>query len=121
MNSIHLNTPKAMLELSFSVFIGDANQLLAACLKEGRLHKGSVDAVFYDMFSPQAVPELWCSDVFASYHAVLHPTHGQLLTYSCARAVKDALTEAGFTYTVTKQALGRKRGGLIAQPIRPLQ
>ncbi|MFM7390198.1 MAG: MnmC family methyltransferase, partial [Vampirovibrionales bacterium] len=59
-----------MLELSFSVFIGDANQLLAACLKEGRLHKGSVDALFYDMFSPQAVPELWCSDVFASYHAV---------------------------------------------------
>lgn len=112
---LFLNTPKDRLELDFSLFVGDANQQLAACLKKGVLKKESVDVVFYDMFSPQVVPQLWCSDVFRAYHAVLHPIHGQLLTYSCARVVKDALSEAGFTYSVTKQKLGRKRGGLIAK------
>ena len=73
----------------FRVLIGDARERI----KEVPL--GSVDVVFFDPFSPKKAPELWTvafmRDVF------LRCKEGAVLvTYSCARVVRDHLREAGF-------------------------
>lgn len=71
------------------------------------------DAIFHDPFSPQKMPELWTTDLFAVYHKLLSERSGILLTYSTAAAIRGGLQEAGFTVLKT-QGLGKKAGGTLA-------
>jgi tRNA U34 5-methylaminomethyl-2-thiouridine-forming methyltransferase MnmC len=71
------------------------------------------DAVFHDPFSPQKMPELWTTDLFAAYHRLLQKRNGILLTYSTAAGIRGGLQEAGFSVLKTK-GLGKKAGGTLA-------
>ena len=53
------------------------------------------DAIFFIPFSPPKNPALWQADVFKEMKRVLKK-HGVLSTYSCAKAVRNAMQEAGF-------------------------
>jgi hypothetical protein len=70
-------------------------------------------AVFHDAYSPTASPTLWASDVFKGYARLL-ALDGAVLTYSQARVVKTALSDAGLHWEKTAVTLGGKHGGLIA-------
>ncbi|MFT4312291.1 MAG: tRNA (5-methylaminomethyl-2-thiouridine)(34)-methyltransferase MnmD [Candidatus Woesearchaeota archaeon] len=70
------------------------------------------DRIFFDPFSPKKCPEQWSKDIFEQCHRVLKP-NGYLLTYSCARIVRENLTAAGFT-CVDGPAVGRKSPSTIA-------
>ncbi len=53
------------------------------------------DVVFLDPFSPKKCPELWTEDFFKDIKTVMK-RKARLITYSCARSVRDNLKKAGF-------------------------
>ena len=55
------------------------------------------DAWYLDGFSPAVNPAMWTPELLAQVYALTKPA-GTATTYSAARAVKDALTQAGFTW-----------------------
>ena len=54
-----------------------------------------VDVIFHDPFSPRKNPELWTEEFFRKEYSKL-AKGGRLVTYSCAKAVRDNLRKAGF-------------------------
>ncbi|TKW62049.1 MAG: hypothetical protein DI628_05370 [Blastochloris viridis] len=72
------------------LFIGDAATGI-------RTHPQPADAWFLDGFSPATNPDMWTPDLIAQVHVHTQPG-GTASTYSVARAAKDALTAAGFTF-----------------------
>lgn len=92
--------------LEFHLWIDDLRSRVA------RLDQ-DFDAIFHDPFSPQKMPELWTTDLFAVYHRLLLERSGILLTYSTAAAIRGGLQEAGFTVLKTR-GLGKKAGGTLA-------
>lgn len=66
------------------------------------------DFVWQDAFSPQKSPALWTSAWFAKVRAVCAPG-ATLMTYSVARAVREALAAASFTPEKIAAAPGHKR------------
>lgn len=70
-------------------------------------------AVFHDAFSPQRAPELWSIDLFACYRKLLVETHGKIVTYSAASAIRSAFKQCGFIVKRTT-AVGAKNGGTLA-------
>lgn len=70
------------------------------------------DAIYHDPFSPKKMPQLWTVDLFRIYYEMLEQ-NGFFLTYSCAPAVRGALTDAGFSIYATT-SLGGKAGGTLA-------
>lgn len=81
--------------LSFStttlhLFIGAAAQGILT-------HPHPADGWFLDGFSPATNPDMWTPDLIAQVYAHTK-TGGTASTYSVARATKDALTAAGFTF-----------------------
>jgi len=71
------------------------------------------DYVFYAPFSPMFTPDMWNKEVFEIlYEHTAH--HGKLSTYSYARKVRDALTQAGFKVE-NGPTLGRRSPSLIAK------
>ena len=82
--------------------------------------KTGFDLIFHDAFSPMKVPQLWTSDLFSAYHALLSSRKGRLLTYSATGAVRGGLHENGFNLYRT-QGLGQKTGGTLASvmPVIP--
>ncbi|MFW6013738.1 MAG: tRNA (5-methylaminomethyl-2-thiouridine)(34)-methyltransferase MnmD [Candidatus Nanoarchaeia archaeon] len=54
------------------------------------------DIVFHDPFAPKKHPELWTKEFFVKVSSCMN-RGGKLYTYSCARSVRDALKEAGFS------------------------
>lgn len=59
---------------------------------------GRVDAWFLDGFSPACNPDLWSPQLFS---ALAQASHGEttFATYSVARAVREGLAAAGFSWT----------------------
>ena len=54
-----------------------------------------VDVIFHDPFSPKKNPELWTEDFFRKEFEKLK-RGGRLVTYSCARQVRENLSKVGF-------------------------
>jgi tRNA 5-methylaminomethyl-2-thiouridine biosynthesis bifunctional protein len=83
---------------------------------------GTVDAWFFDGFSPAKNPEMWTQGVFDAA-ASLSQKGTSLATFSAAGHVRDKLENAGFAWQKTK-GFGRKKHMLQAnlqQSPQPLQ
>jgi len=72
----------------------------------------SADFIFYAPFSPQFTPKMWTVEIFKKMYSHL-VKNGKLSTYSYAKKVRDALTEAGFKVH-NGPTLGRRSPSLIA-------
>jgi tRNA U34 5-methylaminomethyl-2-thiouridine-forming methyltransferase MnmC len=72
----------------------------------------SADYVFYAPFSPMFTPNMWTYNLFKQIYLHTAP-NGKLSTYSYAKKVRDALTEAGFKVE-NGPTLGRRSPSLIA-------
>jgi hypothetical protein len=71
----------------------------------------SADYIFYAPFSPMFTPKMWTYDVFRKLYLHTIPG-GKLSTYSYAKKVRDAMTEAGFKIE-NGPTLGRRSPSLI--------
>ncbi|MAG78342.1 hypothetical protein CL616_03180 [archaeon] len=71
-----------------------------------------VDVIFHDPFSLKKNPELWTESFFKKEFDKLS-NGGRLVTYSCAREVRENLKKAGFkVYDV--EAVGRRGPSTLA-------
>ncbi|MDP2749203.1 MAG: MnmC family methyltransferase [Nanoarchaeota archaeon] len=93
------------------LFINDARIVLKMLAKENNPAL-RFDAVFLDPFSPIKCPELWTEDFFKDIRMVMKKK-AVLVTYSCARAVRDNLKHAGFIVK-DGQCIGRRGPSTIA-------
>ena len=75
--------------LSISVLVGDAKERL-------REVPFLADVVLFDPFSPRKAPEMWMEGFFKDIYEKC-ADGAVLVTYSCARAVREAMATAGFT------------------------
>lgn len=76
------------------------------------------DAIFLDPFSPPKCPQLWTVEFIGLLAQRLH-SYGCILTYSCAAAVRKAMTMAGLRVGSTPP-LGRYAPGTIGGFASPL-
>jgi tRNA U34 5-methylaminomethyl-2-thiouridine-forming methyltransferase MnmC len=88
------------------VILGDARETCKV------LDTEKFDAIFFDPFSPKSAPEMWQVPFFKEMFRVLKPT-GILATYSCARMVRENMSEAGLFYD-DGPIVGRRGPGTIA-------
>jgi tRNA U34 5-methylaminomethyl-2-thiouridine-forming methyltransferase MnmC len=77
--------------LSAELHIGDARQQIQPLVAQG----WQADVIFLDPFSPPRCPQLWSVEFLHLVARCLNPQGGQLVTYSCAAAVRTALQQAG--------------------------
>jgi tRNA U34 5-methylaminomethyl-2-thiouridine-forming methyltransferase MnmC len=94
--------------LSARLLLGDARQTIQQLCRQ----TWQADAIFLDPFSPPKCPQLWTVEFISLVAQCLKPT-GRLATYSCAAAVRTALSMAGLKYGSTP-GMGRKAPGTIA-------
>lgn len=62
------------------------------------LPQNHFNLVFLDPFSPKKCPELWTEEFFRDIHNTMKEG-ATLITYSCARIVRDNLKKVGFEVT----------------------
>ena len=74
--------------IKIKLIIGDA-------LKTIKDVFGKFDVVFLDPFSPKKCPSLWSYSFFKNIFDKMND-NSKLITYSCARVVRDNLIKAGF-------------------------
>lgn len=92
--------------VSVRVILGDARETVKQLVKE------HFDAVFFDPFSPKTTPEMWQVDFFAEMYRVMKSS-AILATFSCARLVRENMSEAGLFYD-EGPIVGRRGPGTIA-------
>ncbi len=90
------------------LLLGDARVTIQELCEQ----KWQADAIFLDPFSPPKCPQLWTVEFIAKIAQCLKPK-GKLATYSCAAAVRNALSLAGLNFSSTL-GLGRKSPGTVA-------
>jgi tRNA 5-methylaminomethyl-2-thiouridine biosynthesis bifunctional protein len=95
------------------VYIGDALSLRT--LGPGRDEFAGFDFVWQDPFSPQKNPTMWSAEWFARVREV-SATGCTLMTYSVARAVRDALAASGWSVAKIPTSIRMKRHWLRATP-----
>ena len=100
----HLRSPHLQADLCE----GDARSQIQQVARSGF----RADAIFLDPFSPPKCPQLWTVEFLGWVARCLHP-RGRLATYSCAAAVRTALTHAGLSFGATA-GVGRRSPGTIA-------
>lgn len=93
-------------KVSVKILLGDARK------KVKELPEEYFDAVFYDPFSPHAMPEMWDKELFTEMYRVMKRT-AILATYSCARIVRENMSKAGLFYD-DGPIVGRRGPGTIA-------
>lgn len=93
-------------ELRITLFIGDALE------RVGGVAAG-VDVVLFDPFSPRKAPELWTAGFFKDIFGKC-VDGAVLVTYSCARKVREALQEAGFAVE-DGPVIGRRGPATVAR------
>jgi len=74
--------------------------------------KGEFDVIFHDPFSPKKNPELWTVEFFKKEYDKLKK-RGRLVTYSCARQVRENLKKAGF-HVEDIEPVGRRGPSTLA-------
>ena len=94
--------------LKADLLIGDARQHIQQLIHTNL----QADVIFLDPFSPPRCPQLWTVEFLALVAQCLHP-QGTLATYSCAAAVRTALTLAGL-HIGSFQAIGRRWPSTLA-------
>lgn len=65
------------------------------------------DVVYFDVFAPDAQPELWTEEIMGKMFSILRPG-GVLVTYSSKGSVKQTLRAVGFEVTRLPGALGKR-------------
>lgn len=88
----------------------DARVSVKDLFKEGFADK--FDLCFHDAFSPSKHRDLWSSELFSDIFKLMKK-QGRLMTYSCARWVRDNFREAGFT-VIDGPRVGRRGPATIA-------
>ncbi len=96
--------------LSAQILLGDARQQIQPLVEQG----WQADVIFLDPFSPPHCPQLWTVEFLQQVAQCLKPDGSELVTYSCAAAVRSALKLAGLSIT-SIQAGGRKWPGTLAR------
>jgi tRNA U34 5-methylaminomethyl-2-thiouridine-forming methyltransferase MnmC len=96
------------VSLHWDILIGDAQQTLA------HYEGPALNYIWQDAFSSGVNPELWSADWFALLKDRADK-NAELLTYSAARVVKDALTTSGWAWELIKGS-GNKKHWLKATP-----
>lgn len=76
-------------KVELKVEIGDASEVIKEI-------ESKFDICFFDPFSPKKCPQLWTEEVFNDIFKLMKKS-GILLTYSCARQVRDNMKKAGFS------------------------
>lgn len=74
------------------------------------------DAVYFDPYSPETNPTLWCDAVLKTMHHAL-VKGGRLVSYCVNRKVRDSLERVGFSVARVSGPIGGKREVLIATAI----
>lgn len=95
--------------LTAHILLGDARQQIQPLVEQG----WQADVIFLDPFSPPHCPQLWTVEFLQLVAQCLCPEGGQLVTYSCAAAVRSALKLAGLSIG-SIPAGGRKWPGTLA-------
>lgn len=98
--------------LSAQLYLGDARQQIKPLIAQG----WQADVVFLDPFSPPHCPELWTVEFLQQVAACLKPQGGELVTYSCAAAVRSALQQSALAIGSIRSA-GRSWPGTLARPV----
>ena len=101
--------PLTPYSLTANLRLGDARQRIQPLVAQG----WQADIIFLDPFSPPHCPQLWTVEFLRLVAQCLQPKTGVLVTYSCAAAVRSALTLAGL-FIGSTHAGGRKWPGTIA-------
>lgn len=94
--------------LQGKLLIGDARHHIQILAQSG----WQADVIFFDPFSPPRCPQLWTVEFIRCVAQCLKPD-GYLATYSCAAAVRSALSEAGLNIGALRVA-GRRWPSTIA-------
>lgn len=92
--------------ISIKVILGDARETIK------QLPADHFDAVFFDPFSPKAMPEMWTEDFFKEVYRVMNKT-AIFATFTCARMARDNMAKAGLFYD-DGPIVGRRGPGTIA-------
>jgi len=95
-------------QLRAMLLIGDARATIAR-IQELDFQ---ADAIFLDPFSPPSCPQMWTVEFIKQVSQCLG-SDGKLVTYSCAAAVRTALTTVGLQIGSTSP-VGRRSPGTIA-------
>lgn len=93
-------------KVTVKILLGDARKTIK------QLEDEFFDAIFYDPFSPKTDPEMWQVSLFQEMHRIMKKT-ATLATYSCARMVRENMSEAGLMYD-DGPIIGRRGPGTIA-------
>lgn len=96
--------PHGQSVCNWELLLGDASTMSLT---------GAFNYVWQDPFSPQKNPSMWSKAWFSQVKAAAAPGC-QLLTYSVARAVREALSESGWLVEKIPTGTGRKRHWLRA-------
>ncbi|MEM9091158.1 MAG: MnmC family methyltransferase [Cyanobacteria bacterium P01_F01_bin.53] len=96
--------------VSAQLLIGDARQQIQYLLDQG----WQADVIFLDPFSPPNCPQLWTVEFLQKVAQCLNAERGVLITYSCAAAVRTALTLTGLEIGAIRTG-GRRWPGTIAR------
>jgi len=92
--------------VSVKILLGDVKETT----KE--LENEHFDVVFWDPFSPKTMPDMWSEDLFKEMFRVMKSS-GILATYSCARVVRENMSQAGLFYDDGPR-VGRRGPGTLA-------
>lgn len=101
-----LTHPRSGKLLKWVVVVGDADQADLSRIR------GAVDYIWQDPFTPELNPKMWSREWFERLKKLASP-ECSMVSYSVARAVKQALEEAGWRYERVPTP-GRKRHWLKA-------
>ncbi|MBI2208888.1 hypothetical protein HYU50_05320 [Candidatus Woesearchaeota archaeon] len=92
-------------KIKLRIIIGDARETIKKL-------DGKFDAVFLDPFSPKKCPELWTKEFFEDIRKLMR-INSVLVTYSCARIVRDNMMNTGFNVK-DGPSIGRRASSTIA-------
>lgn len=93
LREVAFNQSARLNNASVALLVGDARQTIGALIKEN----WQADVIFLDPFSPPHCPQLWTIEFIALVAQCLSAEEGELVTYSCAAAVRSALLHAGLS------------------------
>ncbi len=103
-NSQNLEFAEGKVKVKF--ILGDARETVK------QLSEKHFDAIFFDPFSPKTAPEMWKVDFFKEMYRVMKNS-ALLATFSCAKMVRENMSEAGLFYD-DGPIVGRRGPGTIA-------
>lgn len=89
--SIHCTAKTKNLQAQ--ILLGDARQQIQPLVAQN----WQADVIFLDPFSPPNCPQLWTTEFLCLVARCLKPNGGELVTYSCAAAVRASLLLADLT------------------------